>query len=710
MGLGSPSVEVGATLRNWLWLAALSAALAIGSVSGAMAAARPFTAKDMAMLDRASDPRLSPDGRFLVWDVRSTDWAANKGTHALWISDRKAAGVGERKLAVSDKGATSPRWSPDGTRLYFLSSRAGTQQVWRTDADGVEAVQVTNLPVDVANFRLGPDGKSLVIAADVFADCADLACTKARLDARKAGGVSGATYDHLPFIVWDSWRAGTVSHLYALMIDSNGQFSSPPVNLMKGFDADSPGPPFGDDGAYAIVGGGKTVVFSALPPGVARGVSEETRLYAVPIDGSAAAPRMIGPTTPGAYGSPTASADAQLIAFTAKQGYGGEDIRAAIDVLDMRTGAFHEIDVGFDRSADKLAWSADGVTIYATFGDTGQERLAAVDEATGRVTMLTDTGHVGDLTVAGDRVVFGMDNLASGEQLYQLAKGGPPQRLSRVGAEALSGVAFSPYEQFSFAGWNGETVHGYVMKPFGYQEGHKYPVAFLIHGGPHGAFGDAWSYRWNPQVWAGMGYAVVMVDFHGSSGYGEAFASSIVGHWGDRPLEDLQKGWAAALARYPYLDAGHACALGGSYGGYMVAWIAGAWNQPWKCLVDHDGIFDTRSMAYSTDIPGFSEHETGGLGWQHPADVERFNPLARFPSWSKPILIIHGGRDYRVPIDQGLAAFTAAQRKGVPSQLLYFPDENHWVLKPQNSVEWYRVVGEWMHRWTADGAAAAAGK
>ena len=249
------------------------------------------------MLDRVSDPRLSPDGRFLVYDVRATDWTANKGVHALWLFDSRTPAMPPRKLAISDKGATSPRWSADAKRIYFLSSRAGSQQVWRTDADGLDAVQVTNLPVDVAAFRPSPDGKTLVIAAEVFPDCADFACTKARIDARKAGGVSGATYDRLPFVVWDNWMAGTQAHLYALTLDASGAASAAPVALMKGFDADSPTRPFGDDGDFAFVDGGRGLVFAALAPGDAWGVSEETHLYQALIDGSAA-PKMISPRRP----------------------------------------------------------------------------------------------------------------------------------------------------------------------------------------------------------------------------------------------------------------------------------------------------------------------------------------------------------------------------------------------------------------------------
>jgi dipeptidyl aminopeptidase/acylaminoacyl peptidase len=296
--------------------------------------------------------------------------------------------------------------------------------------------------------------------------------------------------------------------------------------------------------------------------------------------------------------------------------------------------------------------------------------------------------------------VAACSSMGSPPQLYELANG-DVSRLTQVNAETLSGVSLSDYEQFSFVGWNDELVHGYVMRPFGYAPGEKYPVAFLIHGGPHGAYSDAWSYRWNPPVWSGMGFAVVTIDFHGSSGYGEAFARSVVGHWGDRPLEDLQKGWAAALAKYPYLDASRACALGGSYGGYMVAWIAGVWNEPWRCLVDHNGIFDTRGMATSSDVTGWMDYAFGEAPiWQDLEKFERFNPISKIGDWSKPILVIHGGRDRRVPLEQGLAAYTIAQRMGVPSKFLYHPDENHWVQKPQNSVQWYRTVQDWMVRWT----------
>jgi len=686
--------------RNLMLACGAMLALACAPVADA----RPLTAKDLATLDRVGDPQLSPDGRYLVYDIRSTDWAGNKAVHALWLQDRRTPGLGPRKLAVSAKGATSPRWSADGRSLYFLSPRAGGQQVWRTDADGVEATAVTNLPLDVNSFRLSPNGKTLVVALDVFAECDTLACSKARIEARKASPVSASGYDTLPLVIWDAWRAGSRSQLFALALDANGAASATPVPLMKGLDTEAPGKPFGDDSDYAV--SDREVVFTALEPGAAQGVVNVTRLYRAPLDGSAA-PAALSPKDAGSYAKPAFSPDGARLAYLSQLGAGFGETRATVQVRDLKTGAAREVDPGYDRSVDKVVWSQDGKTLYGTAGDTGEVRLISIDLAAGKVTPLTQGGEVGGVAVAGGRVVYARDGLGAPGQLYELDKAGARQ-LTEIDADRLAGIDLSPFEPFTFAGWNGETVHGYVMKPHGYQPGHKYPTAFLIHGGPHGSFGDAWSYRWNPQVWAGMGYAVVMVDFHGSSGYGDAFAKSIVGHWGDRPLEDLQKGWAAAQAKYDWIDGDHACALGGSYGGYMVAWIAGAWNKPWKCLVDHDGILDTRSMALSTDIPSFAEHETDGLAWEASANYERFNPLSRIGDWRAPLLVIHGGRDYRVPLDQGLAAFTAAQRKGVPSRLVYFPDENHWVLKPQNSAEWYREVEAWMKKWIEAPAGAAA--
>lgn len=264
----------------------------------------------------------------------------------------------------------------------------------------------------------------------------------------------------------------------------------------------------------------------------------------------------------------------------------------------------------------------------------------------------------------------------------------------------LADVRFGDFEQFEFAGAGGDTVRGYVVKPWNYTAGQKYPVAFIIHGGPQGSMGNSFHYRWNPQSYAGAGYAAVFIDFHGSTGYGQAFTDAISGDWGGKPLEDLQKGWVAAQEKYDFLDGDRACALGASYGGYMINWIAGNWNDAWKCLVNHDGVFDTRSMGYVTEELWFTEWENGGTPYEQPANYERWNPVNHVAKWRTPMLVIQGEKDYRVPVDQGLSTFTALQRRGIESQLLYFPDENHWVLKPQNSIHWHETVIGWLDRHT----------
>jgi dipeptidyl aminopeptidase/acylaminoacyl peptidase len=355
---------------------------------------------------------------------------------------------------------------------------------------------------------------------------------------------------------------------------------------------------------------------------------------------------------------------------------------------------------GWDRSAEALAWSASGRTLYALADDLGQRRLFAVDVKSGKATALTGDGTVNAFDAGAHVLAYSRDDLRSPAQLFRIAPGGgKPVALTRHNESRLAGVALGDFEQFSFKGAGDDTVHGYVMKPAGFKAGRKYPVAFIVHGGPQGSMGNHWHYRWNPQTYAGAGYAVVFIDFHGSTGYGQAFTDSISRDWGGKPLEDLQKGWAAALARFDFLDGGRACALGASYGGYMVFWIAGQWPEAFRCLVSHDGVFDMRMMGYSTEELWFTEWENGGTPFERPEAFERFNPVTHVSKWKAPMLVIHGGLDYRIPDTQGIAAFTALQRRGIASQLLHFPDENHWVLKPHNSLQWHRTVEDWLDRW-----------
>lgn len=687
-----------------LRFAASAAVLALALAGGAHAQApRPhvFTAKDMASLDRLSDPRVSPDGRYVLYSVRTMDYPANKAAMSLWVADLKAK-IAPRRLKISDGGASSGRWSADGKAIYFTSGRAGgAEQVFRTDVTGETATQVTKAPFDVLAYKVAPDGKTIVVAQAVFPDCADFACTEGRLAAKSATKATGVVYDRLFVRHWDTWNDGTKNHLFAWTLGPDGVATGQPIDLMKGFDGDTPTKPYGGDEDFTVSFDSKTVVFSAKVAGKDEPWTTNYDMWGVPLDGSA---RPVNYTADNKAWDTTgiASPDGKLIAYRAMKRPGFEADRFAIMIYDETSQKVRELAPAWDRSADSIAWSADGKTIYATALDVGQGKLFAIDVKTGKVTALTGDGHVTAFDVSPAGVVYASDSLKSPSELFLLAKKGPPVKIASVSSEALKDVAWGEPEQFSFKGWNDETVHGFVVKPANFDPAKKYPVAFLIHGGPQGSFSNSWSYRWNPQIYANAGYAVVMVDFHGSTGYGQAFTDAISQHWGDRPLEDLQKGWAFATQNYGFLDADRACALGASYGGYMINWIAGNWNAPWKCLVDHDGVFDTRAMGYATEELWFTEWENGGTPWQANTTYETFNPVNHVAEWTKPQLVIQGQLDYRIPVEQGLAAFTALQRKGVPSKLLYFPNENHWVLKAQNSVQWHKEVLDWLDQWTGN--------
>jgi dipeptidyl aminopeptidase/acylaminoacyl peptidase len=679
--------------------ACVSAVLLALALAAPQALARPFTAQDLATLPRLADPHLSPDGRHVVYDLRTTDYAANKGIHAIWSVDIE--GGTPRRLAASDGGASSPRWSGDGKSIYFLSGRGGSDQVWKTDMAGLVAVQVTHLPLDVGAFKLTRDGAHIVVSQAVFPDCGTPDCTAEREKAEAAEKAGGRMFTKLFVRHWDTWADGTQNHLFALTLDGAGVATGAPVALMAHIDGDTPTKPFGGDEDFDISPDGASVFFSVRTAGRSEPWSTNFDIWRATLDGTSA-PVDLTAGNPAWDAEPIVSPDGQYLAYRAQHQPGFESDRFGLWIMNLSTGAIREVAPRWDRSAGHIAWSQDGKTILTTADDMGHGRLFAIDVASGQVAQRSGDDHIGDFDAGPGGLVYTADSFSRPARLYaQGLNGGGVRELVDPDAVALAGVETAPFEPFVFAGWNNEAVHGYVFKPDGFQPGRKYPVVFLIHGGPQGSWNDDWSYRWNPQTWAGLGYGVVVVDFHGSTGYGQAFTDSISKHWGDRPLEDLQKGWAAALAAYPYLDGGHACALGASYGGYMINWIAGVWNTPWKCLVVHDGVFDSRMMAYSTEELWFSEWENGGLPWLQGADIEKFNPVDHVASWSKPQLVIHGGRDYRIPFEQGLGAFGALQRKGVPSELLYFPDENHWVLKPQDSVQWHDAVQDWVKRWTS---------
>jgi len=656
------------------------------------AGTHPFDVRDLIAFDRLSDPQVSPDGRSIVFTVSSLDMDANRRRTDLWIVH--ADGTDLRPLTSNPAADANAAWSPDGSTVFFLSTRGGSSQVWKLPLGGGEAQQVTNLPLDVGSFVLSPDGTRLALAMEVYPGTSP-ADTKKRQEEIAKNKATGRIYDQLFFRHWDTWADGRRSHVFVVPV-SGGE----PVDVMKAMDTDTPSKPFGGSEEYAFAPDGRSIVFGTRDVGRSEAWSTNFDLFVAPIDASAA-PRNLTAANPAWDAYPTFSPDGRTLAYTAMKRAGYEADRFRIVLRSWPDGTERVLTESWDRSPGDLRWSPDGRTIYATADDLGNHALFAIDVASGKVRTVVGTGTVASPRVHDGQVVYLRDSLAGPAELYSVrADGGDPKRITHVNDARLGASLLGDAEQFTFTGANGDTVHAWVVKPVNLSPSQKYPVAFLIHGGPQGSFGDHFHYRWNPQTYAGRGYAAVMVDFHGSTGYGQSFTDAINGDWGGKPLEDLQKGLEAAIAKYPWMDGDRVAALGASYGGYMINWIAGAWPDRFRCLVVHDGNLDERFAYFATEELWFPEWEHGGTPWENPEGYEKQNPVDLVKNWKTPTLVIQGGQDFRVVDTGGFASFTALQRRGIASRFLYFPDENHWVLKPANSVLWHDTVLDWIDRWT----------
>lgn len=683
------------SFRNSLFCALLLACASSGAVAAAATGA-PFKIDDLVRLKRLSDPQLSPDGRYVVYVLRETDMDANKGRTDLWLLDLKAKDGQPRRLTENPANDSSPRWAPDSRTIYFLSTRSGSSQVWRLSLDGGESAQVTSYPLDVGSLKVSPSGDHLAISMEILPNCDELSCTKNALDEHEKSKATGRIFDRLFIRHWDTWSNGTRSHLFTARILGDGKADTP-VDVSRGLDGDVPSKPFGGDEDYVFSPDGRTLVFSLRVAGRSEPWSTNFDLFEVPVNGTAP-PRDLTASNPAWDAQPIFLKNGDLV-WLAQDRPGFEADRYHIMIRSARNGNVRPLTSAWDRSVSKLGATPNGRRVLATADDVGQAALFSIDPSSGTPTKLVSTGEVEDFVATETSVIFTLAGIGAPSDLFMIpVTGGDARRLTAVNEDVLGARQMSEYEQFSFKGWNDETVYGYVVKPYGFDPGKRFPIAFVVHGGPQVSMQNLWSYRWNAEAFAGGGYAVVMIDFHGSPGYGQAFTDSISGDWGGKPLVDLQKGLASALEKYPWLDGNRACALGASYGGFMMNWIEGNWPDRFKCIVNHDGVFDQRMMYYSTEELWFTEWENRGTQYEHPLEYEKFNPVNDVARWRTPMLVVHSEQDFRIPYSQGIAAFTALQRRGIESRFLEFPDENHWVLKPANSVLWYHTVLDWLDK------------
>ena len=660
----------------------LSAALATSL------AARPFTPEDLVGLNRMGEAALSPDGKTVIFSMRETDMDADKGRTDLFTIDMSAASSAPVRWNADPESDGSPVFSADGSQVYWLSGRSGDAQVWRAPLAGGDPVQVTRIEGGIGGFHLSPAGDRLAYWKEVTPETDVIG--------------DGRVYDRLFVRHWDTWKTGGRSQLFTIELTPDGSLTGEPVAISASLDGDVPGKPFGDGGDIAFSPDGRTLYFVLREKGQSEPWSTDLDIYAAPADG-AAPPTVLTGSNEATDASPAVSPDGRYLAYAAMARPGYESDRLVLMLRDLSSGETRPLTRNWDRSVGGIDWAPGSDALFVTASEGWNDRIYRVDLRGDIETLPYRDGSYKIVDAREGGLLVTHSSLTAPDDLHWLS-GTRGRQLTAINRRKLTDVELGTVERFSFAGANGDEVFGYVVRPAGLVEGATAPTVLWSHGGPQGHWANGWSSRWNPMAWAGAGYAIVTVDFHGSSGYSQDFTDSINQDWGGKPLEDLQKGLAAARERFDFLDDERACAAGGSYGGYMMNWIEGAWPDGFQCLVNHAGLFDMRSFYYSTEELWFPEWDFGGPYWENAESYERWNPATRVEAWKTPMLVIHGVKDYRVPYSQGLMAFTALQRKEIDSRMLIFDDENHWIATPSNSLQWHREIFRWLEQHLRSGA------
>ena len=647
----------------------------------------------MLTFHRISEPQISPDGASVVYTVTTPDRAGNRSVRNIWMV--QTAGGAARQLTASGKDGGA-RWSPDGKRLAFISSRDGDDAIYAMPLTGGEPARLTTLSGGADNIVWSPDGKRIAFTSQIYPDCKDDGCNAKRAKAAEDSKVKAHVTETLLYRHWTQWRNGQRGHLFVVSVDGGT-----PKDLTPGADYDVP--PLQREGPHPIAFSpdGKEIAFTAVVDPM-EAASTNGDIFTVPADG-AAPPRKIT-TSPGFDGAPAYSPDGKWIAFRSQAKPGVESDRWRLMRYDRASSQAIEVTPSFDRSVDAIAWSPDSATIYFNAEDTTYEPIFSVAATGGTPTSLTPTAFNGEWALSrdGKTLVMARSSQSAPAELVASASDGSNTRaLTTQNSELLSKLDLPSAEHFTFAGAGGTEIHAMLLRPPAFDASKKYPVVMILHGGPETMFGDTWSYRWNTQMFAAPGYAVLMINRRGSTGFGQAFTDAIQDDWGGKAFEDVMKGLDAALAKYPFLDGTRVAAAGASYGGYMIDWLASQSKGRFKTLISHAGVYDITSM-YATEELWFPEAEYKGTPWSNRAGYEKWSPDRRagdFGKYKTPTLVTCGEIDYRVPYTQSLEFYSALQRQGVPSKLIVFPDEGHWILKPQNSAFWYGQVMEWMKKY-----------
>ena len=720
---------------------------------------RPFTFEDMMKLKRVGEPMPSPDGKWVVFSVVDVDLAANKKTPHIWIVPLAggAASVSPaERVLIADQDGDRPRWAPDGKRFAFLSNKDGGSQVWIADFDSAAGSvtgvhKLTAIATEAGGELWSPDGKNILFTSDVYPECdgdpaVEQECNAKKLKEVEDSKVKALIFDRLLYRHWNAYKAGKRSHILVVSADACVGAGAPPAqpgeagqpprggdddhrasldrtdegvcshaiprDLTPG-DYDAPVFSLGGQDDYAFSPDGQEVCYTSNHDKV-EATSTNNDLWIVPVTGGPA--KNITADNPASDSTPLYSPDGKYIAYRAQQRPGYESDRFRLMLYERETGKKKNLTEDLDSWVGAMAWLPNASRIYFSAENQGKSEVYSLLIATGKRTEmpLFVTATVDDLATdaEGERLLFTNNSLQSPNEILRLHlcpnrcdPPAPPYPVTEINNSVLSQVSMQPLESFFFTGAHGDKVQGFLVKPPNFDPNKKYPVKFLIHGGPQGAWGDDWSYRWNPELFASptsstpSGYVIIMINFHGSTGYGQKFIDAINGDWGGAPFEDLMKGLDYAEKIYPFIDKDRECALGASYGGYMANWVLGHTDR-FKCIVTHDGMFNTFSAWGTTEELWFNNWEFGGTPYTNHDVYNKWSPRNAAKDFKTPTLVVHGQLDYRLDVSEGFQLFTTLQTMGVPSKMLYFPDEGHWVLKPQNSEFWYKTVNDWVDQWT----------
>ena len=658
------------------------------------AAGRPITVLDLLALQRISDLQVSPDASRVLYTVAVPDIAANRSARNLWVT---AIATGEASALTTTGRDGGARWSPDGRSIAFVSDRGNGPQIYVMNADGSGASRaLTTLTGGVDQIVWAPDGRTIAFVSEVYPDCKDDACNDARDKERETSKVKARVYERLLYRHWTSWNDGKRSHLF--VVPTAG---GTPHDLVPGAGYDVP--PREREGPHPIAFSpdSRTICFTAVTDAM-EAASTNADLFEVDVIGGT--PKKLT-TNPGFDGAPAYSPDGRTIAYHSQARPGYESDKWRLMVLDRASGRSASLTDTFDRSTDTLLWSPDGKTIYFNAEDRGEMPVFAIPAAGGTPHVVTPGSFDGEFQIAGESLIVERSSLASPAEIFVVpAAGGEARQLTHQNAALLAQLDLAKPESFTFKGATNTDVQGFLVRPPNFDAAKKYPVLMILHGGPETQHSDTWSYRWNAQMFASPGYVVLNINRRGSTGFGQKFTDDIAGDWGGKAFTDLMNGLDFVLARYTFTDGRRVAAAGGSYGGYMIDWMESHAKNRFRALISHAGVYNLTSEYGATEELWFAEHDFLGTPWTNPSTYEKTSPhtyAAEFGAYKTPTLVIAGEQDFRVPYTQSLEFFSALQRQNVPSKLIVFPDEGHWVLKPQNSVLWYKEFMGWLARYLA---------